>query len=79
MAIPPELQRFANEAALIHELLTPLLVRLGFGVVVDYHGRREFGKDLVIAEIDRFNHVRYHGLQAKHVDSIGKGECPSGS
>ena len=49
----------------------PLLHRLGFSIVVHFHGSREFGKDLVFGEIDRFGHVRYHGLQAKYVDSIG--------
>lgn len=70
MAIPPELP-FASEAEFIDRFLIPLLQRLGFSLIVHYHGAREFGKDIVFAEIDRFGHVRYHGLQAKFEPSIG--------
>lgn len=77
MPIPPELKRFSNEADLVQNFLVPLLGRLGFTIVVPYHGKQEFGKDLVIGEIDRFNHVRYHGVQAKHVESISQGEIHS--
>ncbi|MFH1918678.1 MAG: hypothetical protein ABIP48_02150 [Planctomycetota bacterium] len=72
MAISKELAAFPNEEALTNNFLLPLLRRLGFTIVVNYHGKREFGKDLVFGEIDRFHHVRYHGLQAKHVASVGK-------
>ena len=65
MAIPAEFA-FANEDAFVQNFLIPLLRRLGFSLVVNYHGRTEFGKDLVFAEVDRFGHVRYHGLQAKY-------------
>ena len=34
-------------------LLIPLLQRLGFSLVFNYHGRAEFGKDLIFAEVDR--------------------------
>lgn len=69
MAIPPEFT-FANEDAFVQSFLIPLLQRLGFSLVVNYHGKTEFGKDLVFAEVDRFGHVRYHGLQAKYEASI---------
>ena len=72
MPIPVEFTFNKNkEAGFISDVLIPLLHRLGFSVVVNYHGTREFGKDLVFGEIDRFGHIRYHGLQAKYVDSIG--------
>ena len=48
--------------------------RLGFSVVVEYHGGQEFGKDLVFGEIDRFAQVSYHGLQAKYVHSISQSD-----
>lgn len=69
MTIPAEF-KFASEDDFIQRFLVPLLTRLGFSVV-NYHGTREFGRDLIFAEIDRFGHVRYHGLQAKYVASIG--------
>lgn len=72
MPIPCELSGFTNEEGFIQGFLIPLLYRLGFTIVVNYHGRREFGKDLIFGEIDRFSHVRYYGLQAKFVPSISK-------
>jgi len=71
MAIPNELQQaFSNEEAFCSGFLIPLLHRLGYSLVVNYHGGREFGRDLVFGEIDRFGHIVYHGLQAKYVKSI---------
>lgn len=71
MAIPKEFN-FASEDDFIQRFLIPLLHRLGFSVVANYHRTRgELGKDLVFAEIDRFGHIRYCGLQAKYEDSIG--------
>lgn len=69
MPIPPELT-FSNEDAFNQEFVIPLLRRLGFSVVANYHGHAEFGKDLVFAEIDRFGHVRYHAVQTKYLPSI---------
>ena len=70
MAFPQELRSYANEDDFIQRLLIPLLNRLGFSVV-NYHGKSEYGRDLILAEVDRFGHVRFHGLQAKYVSSIG--------
>lgn len=72
MPILDELTTFDNESGLIGRFLIPLLGRLGFSIIVNYHGTREFGKDLIFGEIDRFSHVRYYGLQAKYLPSIGK-------
>lgn len=69
MPIPNELT-FSDEDAFNQQFLIPLLRRLGFSIVANYHGRSEFGKDLVFAEIDRFGHVRYHAIQSKYVPSI---------
>ncbi len=51
-------------------LVVPLLNRLGYSLVIHYHGTTEFGKDLIIGEFDRFSHVRYHGIQVKYKPSI---------
>jgi len=53
------------------EFVMPLLVRLGFGVVLNYHGSREFGRDVIFGDIDRFGHVVYYGMQIKYETSIG--------
>lgn len=73
MAIPPEFN-FVNEDEFTQKFLIPLLQRLGFSLVVNYHGHSEFGKDLIFAELDRFGHIRYHGLQAKYESSISLNE-----
>ncbi len=65
---------YQNEADFTSNFLVPLLRRLGFSIVVEYHGSQEFGKDLVFGEIDRFGLVSYHGLQAKYTDSIGQSD-----
>jgi hypothetical protein len=71
MSIPKEFT-FANEDDFVQRFLIPLLYRLGFSVVANYHRTHgELGKDLVFAEIDRFGHIRYCGLQAKYENSIG--------
>jgi hypothetical protein len=64
MAIPKEFT-FASEEDFVQRFLIPLLHRLGFSVVANYHRTQgELGKDLVFAEIDRC-------FQAKYVGSIG--------
>jgi hypothetical protein len=73
MPIEKELN-FQNEADFTSRFLAPLLRRLGYSIVAEYHGPGEFGKDLVFGEIDRFGEVAYHGLQAKYVGSIGQRE-----
>lgn len=75
MAICPEFSVYARqpgrkEDAFVQGFVVPLLGRLGFSVVVNYHGRREFGRDIIFGEVDRFGHVRYYGLQAKFEGSI---------
>jgi hypothetical protein len=73
VAFPAEFS-YANEDDFIQRFLIPLLNRLGFFTVVNYHGVQEYGRDLIFAEIDRFGHIRYHGLQAKYESSIGKSD-----
>lgn len=63
---------YASEDDFVQRFLIPLLYRLGFSIVANYHrSHGELGKDLVFAEIDRFGHIRYCGLQAKYEQSIG--------
>lgn len=72
MPIPAELSQFRDEDDFVQRFLIPLVRRLGFEIVANYHGKREFGKDLLVGEVDRFGHVRFHGVQAKYEPSIGK-------
>ena len=68
----PSSFHYENEADFIRRLVVPVLQRLGFDAVTNYHGTREHGKDLVFGETDRFGHHIYHGLQAKYVPSIAQ-------
>ena len=68
MSFPNEFN-YKNEDEFIQKFLIPMLNRLGFSVV-NYHGPQEHGKDLILAEIDRFGHVRYHAMQAKYQPSL---------
>jgi hypothetical protein len=72
MPLPKEFN-FSSEAEFITAFLQPLLQRLGFLTVIPYHGTREYGKDVIVGEIDQFGHPRYHGIQAKYLPSISLG------
>jgi hypothetical protein len=61
---------FDSEDDFIEKFVVPLLNRLGYSLILNYHGTSEFGKDLIIGEFDRFSHVRYHGIQVKYLPSI---------
>jgi hypothetical protein len=74
MTIASELTQFGDEAEFRDRFVIPLLYRLGFAMVVNYHGTREFGRDIIFGEFDRFNHPVYYGLQAKYLPSIGQSE-----
>lgn len=56
MPLEPALN-YQNEADFTSRFLVPLLRRLGYSVVAEYHGQREWGKDLVFGEFDRFGEV----------------------
>ncbi len=56
MPLEPALN-FQNEADFTSRFLVPLLRRLGYSIMAEYHGTREFGKDLIFGEIDRFGEV----------------------
>jgi hypothetical protein len=74
MAIPNEFQGFTSEDDFVQRFLVPLFSRMGLGIVINHHGKSEAGMDLIVGEIDRFGHVRYHGIQAKLQPSISKGD-----
>jgi hypothetical protein len=52
------------------KFVMPLLLRLGFPVVWNNHGVREFGRDVIFGDVDRFGHVVYYGMQVKYETSV---------
>ena len=72
MAIPPQLTYDGQdkEFQFRDKFVMPLLVQLGFGIVVNHHGHREFGRDVIFGDLDRFGHVVYYGMQLKYESSI---------
>jgi hypothetical protein len=66
-------EKFADEASFRTNFVKPLLNKLGFFLVTDYHGRREFGKDFVFSELHRFGGIRHYAAQVKHKRTIGLG------
>lgn len=45
--------------------IIPLLRNMGYIEVTDTHGIREFGKDIVFSEYDKFGNKKYHAVQTK--------------
>ena len=76
MAFPAELVYSGEqrEFQFRDKFVMPLLVRLGFGIVVNYHGTREFGRDVIFGDLDRFGHVVYFGMQIKYESSVALGD-----
>lgn len=44
-----------SEADLRKDVIVPLFKKLGFNQVVEYHGREEFGKDIVFKQLDKIS------------------------
>jgi len=64
MAIPSQLiyQGQNKEFQFRDMFVMPLLIRLGFGVVVNYHGQREFGRDVIFGDVSEgAGHGRWAG------------------
>jgi hypothetical protein len=79
MAIPAHLiyQGVNKEFQFRDKFMMPLLVQLGFGIVVNYHGQREFGRDVIFGDIGRFGHIIYYGMQIKYETSISLSDSHS--
>lgn len=72
MPFAEQFSQYENEADFRDRMLIPLISRLGYSMVVNYHGQREFGRDIVFGEIDRFGHVQYSAMQVKFEPSLGQ-------
>ncbi len=68
-------EQFSDEASFRTDFVRPLLNKLGFFLVAEYHGRREFGKDFVFSELNRFGGLRHYAAQVKHERTIGLGKA----
>jgi hypothetical protein len=56
--------------------LLPLLRRLGWRRVDFVHGTMEAGRDIIMADYDRFGLLRYYAAQAKDGDLRATSESP---
>jgi len=74
MTIPLKLQFEGTnkEFQFRDNFLMPLIKRLGYGIVANYHGQREFGRDIIFGDIDRFGHLVYYGMQVKYDPSVSQ-------
>lgn len=61
-----------NEEELTKKLIIPLLQKLGYERIRYFHGNREYGKDLVFSETDRFGNRQFHAAQIKYGDITGE-------
>lgn len=79
MSIPDELRRFEafgrdKELRFTNDYVIPVLQQLGLSVVYN-HGQREYGRDLVVGELDTFSHFIYFGVQVKFEPNLGLGNA----
>lgn len=70
-------EQFSDEASFRTNFVRPLLNKLGFFLVTDYHGQHEYGKDFVFKELDRFGGTRHYAAQVKHKPKIAGGKAIS--
>ena len=61
-----------DEQLFCDEIIVKLLRKMNFSSVRFYHGRKEYGKDFIFSETDKFGHQIYYGLQVKAGDVSGK-------
>jgi hypothetical protein len=54
-----------DESYFSQDLLLPLFRKLGFKDVHYNHGRKEYGKDFVFSEVNKFGFEVYYGVQVK--------------
>lgn len=62
--------KYANEADFRTQFVRPLLNMMGFYLVTETHGSRQFGMDFVFSELHRFGGMRYYAAQVKHEKTI---------
>jgi hypothetical protein len=69
--------RALNEDALRRSLLIPLLEKMGFKGVREYHGPSERGKDIVCYDCNKLGQKEYFAIVAKAVDLNADVSSPS--
>lgn len=63
---------YANESLFSKEIIAPLLRNMGFKKIVYHHGHREYGKDFIFSEMDKFGNYVHYAMQVKAGDVNGK-------
>jgi len=61
-----------DEPKFSKELIYPLLRKMKYDNVIYNHGRKEYGRDFIFSEINRFGEIVYYGMQIKAGDISGK-------
>ena len=61
-----------DENKYTNEIIIPLLRKMGYMEVTYNHGIREFGKDIIFSEFDKFGNKRYYAAQIKVGDIKGR-------
>ncbi|MCK4664317.1 MAG: hypothetical protein KAT68_15720 [Bacteroidales bacterium] len=60
-----------NEENYTKNTIIPLLKKMGYMEVTYNHGIREFGKDIIFSEFDKFGNKKYYAAQIKDDDISG--------
>lgn len=61
-----------DEQKFSKKLILPLLRRMKFDNVQYNHGKKEYGRDFLFSEINKFGETRYYGMQVKAGNVSGK-------
>lgn len=61
-----------DELKLSKEIIHPLLIKLYFHNVKYTHGKKEYGKDFLFSELNKFGEYIHYGMQVKAGDISGK-------
>lgn len=61
-----------DEPKLSKELILPLLRKMNFDNVQYNHGKKEYGRDFLFSEVNKFGETVYYGMQVKAGNISGK-------
>lgn len=78
LSLRRETLRKLAESDFRRDLLIPLLFRMGFKSVTEYHGCSERGKDIICFDVDKLGERRYLAIVAKVCDLTGSASSNRG-
>lgn len=67
-----KIEYYNNELLYSKEVIGLLLRKMGFKKILYCHGSREYGKDFVFSEVDKFGNYVHYAMQVKSGDINGK-------